>query len=441
MFLPDNIKILIEKLYNGGYDAYAVGGCVRDCIIGIPADDYDITTSAKPDEIKKVLSEYKIIDSGLQHGTLTVISGGSPIEITTHRIDGSYSDNRRPESVEFTDSVVEDLKRRDFTVNAIAYSHLTGITDPYNGVRDIKDKIIRCVGNADISFNQDALRILRAMRFSSVLNFSVADETAAAIHKNKSNINNLSLERIQKEFLKLLRGKNVFNTLMDFSDVIFEYIPELKDEYRHIQHGQKHAYDVWEHTCRTIENIDPSDEILRLTMLFHDIGKVPSETIKENGDSDFTNHAHIGAEICEKTLKRLKFNARTVAAVTFLVDNHDKKIPDTKPLVKRYLNYMGEDNFERFLKIRKADRAALAEPFRDISKELNRARKLSDEIKLNKECIKLADLDINGEILAEELNAEGSQIRDLLDSALNAVFDEKCPNEKNSILDYLKQNI
>lgn len=438
MFLPENIKELIEKLYNSGYEAYAVGGCVRDSILGLSADDYDITTSAVPEQIKDVFSDKTIIETGIKHGTVTVIAGGSPVEITTYRIDGKYSDSRHPEEVEFTSSLTEDLKRRDFTVNAIAYSHITGFKDPFNGLDDINSKTLRCIGNAESSFNDDALRILRAIRFSSVLGFDIAEDTACAVHKCKDNLSKLSYERIQKELFKILRGKNVLDVLLSYSDVIFTLIPELKQEYRHTQYGKKHAYDVWEHTCHTVDNIDSQDEYLRIVMLFHDIGKVPVETINKNGDSDFTGHAKKGAEITEEILRRMNYPSKTLKTVTLLVENHDKKIPQKKNEIKRMINSLGEENFLRFLKIRKADRGALAEPYRDISEEINTALSLYSEIKTNKECTDISTLCINGNEIMEELKTNGEDTGKMLSAALDAVFDEKCDNTKESILAYLK---
>lgn len=438
MFLPENIKILIEKLKEAGYEAYAVGGCVRDSILGLSPDDYDLTTSALPEQIKEVFSQYRIIETGIKHGTLTVLSGGSPIEVTTFRVDGIYSDNRHPDKVSFSSSIVEDLMRRDFTINAIAYSHLDGFLDPFGGMEDIKNKTIRCVGNPSDRFDEDALRILRALRFSSKFGFSIEENTANAIREKKENLKNISTERIQAELMKLLHGKNVFDILMNFSEVIFLCIPELAVEYKYPQHGKKHAYDVWEHTCHTVESIDPDDDYLRLTMLLHDIGKPATEKILANGDSSFPSHAKVGAEIAEKILHQLKFSNRMTQTVTYLISIHDREIPKDKPAIKRFLQEAGEENFRRFLKIRVADRGALSEDYRDISPQINTANRLLDEIKKNKEIIHINQLAISGAELASSLPLCGKQIGDALNLALDAVIDEKIQNTTEDIIHYLQ---
>lgn len=440
MFLPDNIKILIEKLRDAGFEAYTVGGCVRDSILGLSPDDYDLTTSALPEQIKEVFADYRVIDTGIRHGTVTVLSGGSPIEVTTFRVDGAYSDNRRPDHVTFTRSITEDLERRDFTINAIAYSHIDGFVDPFGGETDIRNGVIRCVGKPADRFDEDALRILRALRFSSRFGFAIEPETARAIREKKDRLNFISVERIQKELLRLLKGKNVFDVLMRFPEVIFTCIPELAVEYRHAQHGEKHAYDIWEHTCHTVDAVDASDEYLRLTMLLHDIGKPATEQILANGDSAFPAHAAVGAQIAERLLQRLKCSKRMTQTVSYLISVHDREIPQEKPAVKRFLQEMGEENFRRFLRIRKADRGALAEGYRDISDRLNRAEQLLDEIRKNKECIDLAQLAVTGSDLADRLRLRGEQIGQALQTALDAVIDEKCGNTAEDILNYLKES-
>lgn len=441
MFLPENVKVLIEKLNQAGFAAYAVGGAVRDSIRGQSADDYDVTTSALPHEIEQVFADMRTIATGIRHGTVTVLSGGSPVEITTHRLDGEYSDARHPDSVIFTTSVEDDLSRRDFTVNAIAYSPKSGFIDPFGGREDIENKILRCVGDPAKRFEEDALRIMRALRFASVLDFSIEEKTEAAIFQKKSLLNRIAVERLQKELLKLLRGKNACEVLIRYAEIIFEFIPELRAEYHHRQIGKKHGYDVWEHTCHAVGNIESCDEYLRLTMLLHDVGKVPVEKFKENGDSDFTNHAAVGSEIARDILKRLKFPTRVIERVSFLVAIHDKPIPNQKIMTKQYLHDMGEDNFMRFLKIRKADRGALAEGFRDISAELAVATGFFHEIKENKECYTPADLAVNGTDIVKHLHTDGAATGTMLQKALNAVICEECENKLNDIIYYLKGEI
>ena len=438
MFLPDNIRTLMDRLEKAGYRAYAVGGSVRDSLMGQSADDYDITTTALPCEIKEVFSDYRTIDYGEKHGTITVISGGSPVEITTHRLDGSYSDSRHPDKVVFTDSVLADLARRDFTVNAVAYSQSEGIVDPYNGCADIQHKIIRCVGDPTLRFSEDALRIMRALRFASVLGFTIEKQTEDAIYALKGNLHKVSAERLQKEMMKLLRGKNAGKVLLAYGEVIFELFPSLKAEYRHAQIGKKHAYDIWEHTCYTVDAVDPTDDYLRLVMLFHDVGKPAVETFRENGDSDFSGHAEAGAKITKDELTHMKFPTRTIEQTAFLVSIHDRPIPADKITLKRYLGEMGEENFLRFLQMRKADRGALAEPYRDISEQLSLVQSLFEQVRNAKECYSLRELAVTGTDLEKAFSVSGQQVGALLQKALSAVIEGACENQQENIIQYLQ---
>ena len=327
--IPNEVNIILTRLQDAGHEAFCVGGAVRDSIMGITPGDWDVTTSALPEETRLVFSDFKTIDTGLKHGTLTVIIDHKPYEITTYRIDGEYGDNRHPETVSFTRKIEDDLARRDFTVNAIAYNPQKGIVDPYGGQNDIYNSIIKTVGDPDRRFNEDGLRIMRALRFSSVLGFPIEQETANAIHRNRELLKNISAERINIELTKLLCGKDVFNILMEYPDVLSVIIPEIAPAVGFTQYGKKHAYDVWEHICHTVDTI-PDDRILRLTMLLHDLGKVPTHKLNDKGDSTFKNHALVGGEMAREILTRLKFDKKTINRVSFLVGCHDFEPPESK---------------------------------------------------------------------------------------------------------------
>ena len=433
--IPQEVNIILSRLEMAGYEAFCVGGAVRDSIMGIVPGDWDITTSALPEETRQVFSDFKTIDTGLKHGTLTVIIDHKPYEITTYRIDGEYGDNRHPEAVSFTRNIEDDLARRDFTVNAIAYNPKKGIVDPYGGQSDIYNSIIRTVGDPHRRFNEDGLRIMRALRFSSTLGFAIDDKTAEAIHENKELLKNISAERINIELTKLLCGKNVFNILMEYPDVLSVIIPEIAPAVGFQQHGKKHAYDVWEHICHTVDTI-PDDRILRLTMLLHDLGKVPTHKLNDKGDSTFKNHATVGGEMAREILTRLKSDKKTINSVSFLVGCHDFEPPESKVELKKHLKAKTPDDIRTLLIIKKSDRGALSESYRDISEGTALTLKWLKEIEDNNECCTISQLALNGNDLLEK-GYRGEEIGNILEMLLDAVIEEKTDNTKTALLTYL----
>ncbi len=433
--LPIEVKTIISRLEDAGHQAFCVGGAVRDCIMGIAPGDWDITTSALPEETKKVFSDFKTVDTGIKHGTLTVVIDHKPFEITTYRIDGEYEDNRHPEKVEFTPDIENDLARRDFTVNALAYNPATGLVDLFGGQDDIYNSIIKTVGNPHKRFNEDGLRIMRALRFSSVLGFAIEKETRDAIHQNKDLLKNISPERITTELLKLIQGKNVFNILMEYSDVFSVIIPEIAPAVNFKQYGKKHAYDVWEHICHTVDTI-PQDKDLRLTMLLHDLGKVPCHKLNENGDSTFKNHATVGGEMAKEILSRLRMDKKTINRVSFLVSNHDFEPPESKLELKKHLKTKTPDDIRTLLVIKKSDRGALSESYRDISEGTQKTLQWLKEIEENNECVTISQLDISGNDLIN-IGITGENVRKSLEILLDAVIEEKVANNKGDLLTYL----
>ena len=433
--IPDNVKIILERLKNAGFEAYCVGGAVRDSIMGLVPGDWDITTPALPEETKEIFKDFRTIDTGLKHGTLTVIIDRTPYEVTTFRIDGEYGDNRHPENVTFTSKIGDDLARRDFTVNALAYNEETGVIDLYGGQDDIHNGIIRTVGDADTRFQEDGLRIMRALRFSATLGFEIEEQTRKSIHKNKDLLKNISAERITIELIKLICGKNAFNILMEYPDVLSVVIPEIEPAINFAQYGKKHAYDVWEHICHTVDTI-PRDRILRLTMLLHDLGKVPTHKLNEKGDSTFKNHATVGGEMAREILTRLKFDKKTINRVSFLVGCHDFEPPETKIELKKHLKTKTPEDIKTLLVIKKSDRGALSESYRDISAGTARTLKWLEEIENNNECCTISQLAVNGKDL-EKNGLKGEEIGTALNSLLDAVIENKTENTKAALLTYI----
>ena len=322
--MPKNVEMIIEKLILNGYEAYAVGGCIRDSIMGIEPKDWDICTSALPEETKSIFKDYRIIETGIKHGTVTILIEKQMYEVTTFRIDGIYQDNRHPESVTFVSAVKEDLARRDLTINALAYNNRSGIIDYFGGLQDLKNKKISCVGNADKRFNEDALRILRAIRFSAVYGFDIKEETDNSIHQNAYLIANISNERINAELNKILLSDKPSDILLKYSDVIGIFIPEIKVCVGFNQRNRHHKYDVWEHISRTVDNIEPI-LALRLAMMLHDIAKPLCAVKGENGEYHFPNHNEVGAKMVFNILKRLKYPNSIIKECVELVRRHNCK--------------------------------------------------------------------------------------------------------------------
>lgn len=433
--IPEKINYILEIFWQNGFEAYCVGGSIRDSIMGIPTGDWDITTSALPEETKELFKNEKIIDTGIKHGTVSIIKDHEAIEVTTFRIDGEYSDNRHPECVSFTRNLSEDLKRRDFTVNTLAYSEKTGLIDLCEGISDIANKVIRTVGNAEERFNEDGLRIMRALRFASTLNFNIEEETKKAIHKQKHLLKNISVERITVELNKLLLGSNTFNILTEFADVFAVIIPEIEPCISFNQYGKKHAYDVWTHICHTVDTI-PQNRILRLTMLLHDLGKVPTHKLNENGESTFKNHATVGGEMAKEILTRLRFDKNTINRVSFLVSHHDFEPPETKIQLKKKMKILTAEDVRTLLIIKKSDRGALSEDYRDISKESEQVLIWLKEIEENNECVAVSQLKVNGKDLMN-LGFKNEEIGKKLDYLLDCVVEEKVRNNKHELLTFL----
>lgn len=421
--VPENVKTAISLLESAGFEAYAVGGCVRDSLLGKKPNDWDITTSAAPEQTKSVFSAFHCIDTGIKHGTVTVVINSEPLEITTFRLDGEYADNRHPKNVTFTPNLKEDLSRRDFTVNAMAFSPNTGIVDLFSGKEDLQNGIIRCVGEPDRRFNEDALRILRALRFASVLDFEIDQKTAESAINNRRLLQNISEERILKELLGLLCGKGARRILSDFAPIIFEILPELLPMYKNSHDNPHHRYDIYEHTLVAVENIDP-EPTLRLAALLHDCGKPECKKFDENGVAHFYAHQRASSELAAQILTRLKASNKLRDSVIFLVSNHDRwELYEDIDRMPRYLSKFGEQGVLDLLKIMRADVLAQSPDYLYRLEKIDSARQKCIELAAQKPCLSLKSLEINGRTLMALGIPPGKQLGAVLSRLLDEVID------------------
>ncbi len=401
--LPEKVKYIISQLEQAGFEAYAVGGCVRDCLLGRNPNDWDVTTSAKPLEVKAVFGH--TIDTGIQHGTVTVMLEREGFEVTTYRIDGEYEDSRHPREVIFTANLIEDLKRRDFTINAFAYNDKSGIVDAFHGMKDLSDGVIRCVGEASERFDEDALRILRAVRFSAQLGFMVAEETKAAIKILAPNLRHISAERIQAELVKLL--------MSDHPDA-------LRDAY---ELGIT-KYTVGEHLMQSLLHIQ-ADKSLRLAALLHDIGKPKVRMTDGEGIDHFHGHVEVSEQMAAGILRRLKFDNDTITKVQKYIRYHDYKPEPNARAVRRAVNKIGAEYFEQVMALWRADTLAQSSYERQQKlAHIDAVEQLYTEIMESNQCISLKTLEITGNDLIALGVPKGKQIGVLLNQLLEEVLQE-----------------
>lgn len=431
--IPAGAAEIIAVLKSNGFDAYVVGGCVRDSLLGKTPKDWDICTSAKPDDVIRCFQDRRVIETGLKHGTVTVVVDDDQYEVTTFRIDGKYSDNRRPDSVQYVSKVEVDLSRRDFTMNAIAYNEDEGIIDPFGGVSDIENRTISCVGDPDDRFREDALRIMRAVRFASVYGFNINELTALSIHRNLDLLQNIASERITAELSKLICGSGVLHVLLTFSDVITAIIPEMSPCVGFSQNNKYHCHTVYDHIAVAVANSAVDDLVVRMSLLLHDIGKPCCYTEDENG-GHFHGHGVFSHDLAEKALSRLRFDNKTRDAILELVLYHDATIEPTPKTVRRWLNKIGAEQFSRLLRIRIADIKAHAPGTQEsrIFKCSDLCVMLAHELN---NCFSLKDLQINGrEVMALGV-PEGKQVGFILNTLLNFVINGDLPNKREALID------
>ncbi len=451
--LPEKVEKIIRIIEDAGFEAYAVGGCVRDFLLKKYPHDWDITTSALPKEIKKIFR--RTVDTGIAHGTVTVLMGKEAFEVTTYRVDGKYSDNRHPDKVEFTRSLEEDLKRRDFTINAFAYSPAKGVIDLFNGMDDLHNRIIRAVGNPGERFGEDALRILRAFRFSAQLDFSIEKETLAAAVELKENLNSISAERIRDEITKLLISDHPekFSDLYD-NGITSVILPEFDRCMDFPQNNPHHSYTVGQHSLESLKFInfdvlnkysdilplrERKEDILRLlrfTMLLHDIGKCECRTVDEDGIDHFHGHADISEKRAVEILKRLKSDNHSIDVISSRIRHHDYRPDSDIRNVRRAVNRIGEDIFPLLFPVRYADIMAQSDHKRQekLEKE-DSLLALYREILEKRQCLTLKDLKVDGRTLMEEAGMKsGKELGDMLKYLLEQVLEEPLWNEREKLL-------
>lgn len=429
--IPAEIKKALKKLEQHNFEAYLVGGCVRDLIINRPPNDFDIATNAKPEMIIDIFKEYKAVPTGLKHGTVTILIGKYHIEITTFRCDGTYTDCRRPDSVTYSSSIYDDLGRRDFTMNSLALNLNNELIDIFNGVEHINRKIVVCTGNPEKRFSEDALRILRAIRFSSQLNFSIEKSTSDAVHILSANLKYVSSERIRDEFNKIICGPNCCDVLMKYYDVVEVFIPEIAESIGFEQHSPYHKYNVWEHTVIAVKSA-PSDLFLRLTMFFHDIAKPACYKEDENGRGHFKGHAVLSSKMAESIMKRLHYDNKTIKQVTALIFYHSDKIKN-RVQIKKMLSILGEELFFKLFEVKTADNSAKNDFVLKELEEFDFIRKQAVQILNSKECLTIKELKINGTYL-KKFNLSGKMIGDTLNHLLDLVIEDKIENTQDSLL-------
>ena len=435
---PISVMKIIETLEKAGFEAYAVGGCVRDSLLGRNPSDWDITTSARPEQVKALFSH--TIDTGIRHGTVTVMLEHVGYEVTTYRIDGEYEDSRHPKEVIFTPLLTEDLKRRDFTINAMAWNPRAGIIDEFGGMEDLDEGIIRCVGSPEERFSEDALRMMRAVRFSAQLGYEIEPATKAAIRKLAPNLTHVSAERIQVELVKLVESMHP-----DYLRVAYEtgitrvVLPEFDLCMETEQHNPHHCYTVGEHMLHSMLAVS-SNRYLRLAMLLHDIAKPEKKKTDEQGIDHFHGHQEASEEMAKVILRRLKFDNETIRIVSRLIGFHDYRFPAERRSVRRAVWKMGEDLFPMLLQVKEADTMAQSLYEREEKLEwIAKVEKLYREILKDRECLSLKDLAVTGRDLIRAGCAPGPELGRILNEMLQDVLEHPEHNNKEYLLQSIRQ--
>lgn len=439
MTLPSQVHTALDRLKAAGWEAFVVGGAVRDALRGCAAGDWDITTDAEPEQVEQVFSGERLIETGLRHGTVTVLLDGLPLEITTYRVDGGYSDHRRPDSVTFTRSLRADLLRRDFTMNALAYNPQTGLVDICGGAEDLARGVVRCVGEPERRFREDGLRILRALRFASVLGFTIEPETAAAIRRCAELLRYLAAERVLSELTKLLCGQNAGAVLREFSDVLAVPIPELRPMFGFAQHNPHHDRDVWQHTVAVVEHIPP-EPVLRWAALLHDVGKPPCFSLADDGVGHFYGHAAKSTELADAILTRLRMDTAGRTRITQLIRYHDLPIaPEPKP-IRRLMHKLGVEPVRQLFALHIADTCGQSAICAGRVQTYQEAGRVLDALLAADACFSLRDLAVNGSDLLA-LGLRGRAVGAALQACLDAVMDERVANERAALLAYAAENL
>lgn len=436
--IPTPIRDCMRTLHEHGFEAYLVGGAVRDFLLGGLPADFDLATDATPEEVLSVFRAFTCVPTGISHGTVTVISSGRPIEITTYRVDGDYVDARRPQTVTFTRSLAEDVRRRDFTINALAMTIDGDIIDHVGGEEDLGNRVIRAVGDPDKRLQEDALRILRALRFSAVLGFPIEEATRKCLFRHRRLLRKISVERVYAELGGLLCGEFADQILVHYVDILGVVIPELLPMKNFQQHNPHHKYDVLTHTAVVLKNVPPQRS-LRWAALFHDSGKPRAFRLDEEGVGHFYGHQKISKEIAADVLKRLKADVKTQNEVDVLVLWHDVDIEPTERIIRRRLHQFGEDMFRSLMALKRADTLGQSEKSLYRLEEQAKIYELLEKILAEKACFSLKELAIKGDDLIQIGIPKGPVMRTLLSEALHAVMDGAIVNEKDPLLLFVQE--
>ena len=453
--IPGNAKRILQRLEEAGFEAYIVGGCVRDALLGREPDDWDITTSARPDEMMQALSGMHIVPTGLKHGTITVVADGENFEVTTYRVDGEYLDARRPESVVFVRDLKEDLSRRDFTINAMAYSDERGLVDLFGGSADLENGIVRCVGDPELRFSEDALRILRCVRFASQLDFEIEEQTAEAMYEKLPLLDKIAEERIRVEFGKLLCGKGAGRVLTEHRDVIAQFIPEIRPMFDLDQENPFHLYDVWMHTVHAVESVSIpkaketrsredakcENEIMKLAAFFHDIGKPPCKVV-DRGWGHFYHHEHVGSDMTNEIMRRLRYDNDTRKTVVGLIKKHGTVFNPNGKQARRLLSKMGEDDLRRLIELEKADVSAQHPDYVDerLGNIAVFEQKVDEQIAAG-QCFRINDMNIDGRDIMAMGVEQGRQIGLIKGRLFDMVVEGEIENDREALLTAAKEMI
>lgn len=431
--LPEPVSGILGTLRQAGFEAYAVGGCIRDSILGRSPEDWDITTSARPQQVKALFP--RTVDTGIQHGTVTVLLNKTGYEVTTYRIDGEYEDARHPKDVTFTASLGEDLRRRDFTINAMAYNETDGLVDLFDGIGDIRRKVIRCVGVPCERFTEDALRMMRAVRFSAQLGYEIEDGTKAAMMRLAASLSRISAERIRTELVKLLTSRHPEMILTCYeTGMTAVFLPEFDRMMVTAQNNPHHCYSVGEHTVRVLMEVE-EDKAMRLAALFHDAGKPVTKSTDEAGVDHFYGHAQKSAQIAKEAMRRLKFDNNTIDRVTRLVEAHDVRIEPGIKYMRRAINRLGEDIFPGLFAVKEADMKAQSDYLRaEKEAQLERMRREYEEVRKNGDCVSLKHLAVSGSDLIAAGMKPGKELGTTLKMLLELVLEDPSQNTRESLL-------
>lgn len=427
---------VLHRLEQAGHRAVLVGGCVRDSLLSLPLHDYDAATSARPEEILSACAGLRCLETGRRHGTITVLSDGLPVEVTTFRREGAYSDHRHPDQVEFTDDLALDLARRDFTINAIAWES-QGLVDRFGGQRDLQNRLVRCVGDPDRRFEEDALRLLRGLRLAAQLEFDLHPDTAAAIRRRAADLTHVAWERVRAEFVRLLCSPGAGQVLLSFPEVAVQILPELAPAVGLDQRNPHHIYDVYTHSVKTLEQVPPVPA-LRLAALLHDVGKPATFTLDDRGIGHFYGHPKASAQLAGQALDRLRLDKATRERVITLVARHDLPVEATRPWVGRWLARLGEETFFDLMALKRADGLACSQPGGERERVRQAAEGLAREVLSEPPCFTLSDLAVNGRD-AMATGLRGPAVGQALRALLSRVAEGELPNDRARLLEELSK--